>query len=138
MGSISQVASREPNPALNPAPFSRWTLRDKAAQRRLALRYASRLYFASSKRRDCSQTLPPSSITVHCDTFARSPRHDPRTNGSQSDAALRDGYALPTLVQPFAGCITIEKNTVRFSISSSPRITRRSTRTFAGKAGSAR
>jgi len=30
--------SRGPNPALNPAPFSRWTLRDKAAQRRLALR----------------------------------------------------------------------------------------------------
>ncbi len=29
-----------PNPALNLAPFSRWTLRDKAAQRRLALRYA--------------------------------------------------------------------------------------------------
>ena len=28
------------NPALNLAPFSRWTLRDKAAQRRLALRYA--------------------------------------------------------------------------------------------------
>ena len=27
-----------PNPALNPAPFSRWTLRDKPAQRRLALR----------------------------------------------------------------------------------------------------
>jgi len=26
------------NPALNPAPFSRWTLRDKAAPRRLALR----------------------------------------------------------------------------------------------------
>jgi hypothetical protein len=26
------------NPALNLAPFSRWTLRDKAAQRRLALR----------------------------------------------------------------------------------------------------
>jgi hypothetical protein len=25
------------NPALNPAPFGRWTLRDKAAQRRLAL-----------------------------------------------------------------------------------------------------
>jgi len=25
------------NPALNLAPFSRWTLRDKAAQRRLAL-----------------------------------------------------------------------------------------------------
>jgi hypothetical protein len=38
MGSISQVASHEPNPALNLAPFSRWTLRDKAAQRRLALR----------------------------------------------------------------------------------------------------
>jgi hypothetical protein len=29
------------NPALNRAPFSRWTLRDKAAQRRLATRYAS-------------------------------------------------------------------------------------------------
>jgi len=29
------------NPALNLAPFSRWTLRDKAAQRRLALRYAA-------------------------------------------------------------------------------------------------
>jgi len=29
-----------PNMALNPAPFGRWTLRDKAAQRRLALRYA--------------------------------------------------------------------------------------------------
>ncbi len=26
------------NPALTLAPFSRWTLRDKAAQRRLALR----------------------------------------------------------------------------------------------------
>jgi hypothetical protein len=26
------------NPALNLAPFSRWALRDKAAQRRLALR----------------------------------------------------------------------------------------------------
>jgi hypothetical protein len=25
-----------PNPALNLAPFSRWTLRDKAAQRRVA------------------------------------------------------------------------------------------------------
>ena len=30
------------NPALNLAPFSRWTLRDKAAQHRLALRYAAR------------------------------------------------------------------------------------------------
>jgi hypothetical protein len=28
------------NPALNLAPYGRWTLRDKAAQRRLALRYA--------------------------------------------------------------------------------------------------
>jgi hypothetical protein len=26
------------NPALNLAPFGRWTMRDKAAQRRLALR----------------------------------------------------------------------------------------------------
>lgn len=31
-----------PNPALNLVPFGRWTLRDKTAQRRLALRYASR------------------------------------------------------------------------------------------------
>ena len=30
-----------PNMALNLAPFGRWTLRDKAAQRRLALRYAT-------------------------------------------------------------------------------------------------
>jgi hypothetical protein len=29
-----------PNPALNLAPFGRWTLRDKTAQRRLALRWA--------------------------------------------------------------------------------------------------
>ena len=28
------------NPALNLAPCGRWTLRDKAAQRRLALRWA--------------------------------------------------------------------------------------------------
>ena len=34
LGSLNQM----PNPALNLAPFSRWTLRDKAAQRRLALR----------------------------------------------------------------------------------------------------
>jgi hypothetical protein len=27
-----------PNPALNPVRFALWTLRDKAAQRRLALR----------------------------------------------------------------------------------------------------
>ena len=31
------------NPALNLAPFSRWTLRDKAAQRRLALRWAAQM-----------------------------------------------------------------------------------------------
>jgi hypothetical protein len=31
----------QPNPSLNPAPFGRWTLRDKAAQRRLAFRYAA-------------------------------------------------------------------------------------------------
>jgi hypothetical protein len=29
------------NPAVDPAPFSRWTLRDKAAQRRSPLRWAS-------------------------------------------------------------------------------------------------
>ena len=34
-------SSPRSNPALNLAPFSRWTLRDKAAQRRLALRWAS-------------------------------------------------------------------------------------------------
>ena len=34
---ISHINPRS-NPALNLAPFSRWTLRDKAAQRRLALR----------------------------------------------------------------------------------------------------
>ena len=30
-----------PNIAVKAAPFGRWTLRDKAAQRRLALRWAS-------------------------------------------------------------------------------------------------
>ena len=30
-----------PNPALDLAPFGRWTLRDEAAQRRSALRWAS-------------------------------------------------------------------------------------------------
>jgi hypothetical protein len=39
------VTENASNPAymdsLNLAPFSRWTLRDKAAQRRLALRWAS-------------------------------------------------------------------------------------------------
>ena len=39
----------QPNPALNLAPFGRWTLRDKAAQRRLALRWASRLYTGSTR-----------------------------------------------------------------------------------------
>jgi len=34
----SLTSTAKPNPALNLAPFSRWTLRDKAAQRRLALR----------------------------------------------------------------------------------------------------
>jgi hypothetical protein len=29
------------NPALNLAPFGRWTLRDEAAQRRLAPRYVT-------------------------------------------------------------------------------------------------
>ena len=41
MSKVFRVLPRQkPNPALNPAPFSRWTLRDKAAQRRLALRWA--------------------------------------------------------------------------------------------------
>jgi len=31
-------SSQRPNPALNPVRFALWTLRDKAAQRRLALR----------------------------------------------------------------------------------------------------
>ena len=36
---IEQVRKCQgPNPALNLAPFGRWTLRDKVAQRRLALR----------------------------------------------------------------------------------------------------
>jgi hypothetical protein len=30
-----------PNPAVDLVPFGRWTLRDKAAQRRLALRWGS-------------------------------------------------------------------------------------------------
>jgi len=33
-----EQSAMQPNPALNLAPFSRWTLREKAAQRRLALR----------------------------------------------------------------------------------------------------
>jgi hypothetical protein len=41
-GSRSEaLANAMSNPALNLAPFGRWTLRDEAAQRRLALRWAS-------------------------------------------------------------------------------------------------
>ena len=36
--SIKPSSPGRSNPPLNPAPFSRWTLRDKAALRRLALR----------------------------------------------------------------------------------------------------
>jgi hypothetical protein len=32
------IVRHAPNPALNLAPFGRWTLRNEAAQRRLALR----------------------------------------------------------------------------------------------------
>jgi len=35
---FANCVQRLPNMALNLAPFSRWTLRDKAALRRLALR----------------------------------------------------------------------------------------------------
>ncbi len=35
--------------ALNLAPFGRWTLRDKAAQRRLALRWASAVATSSGQ-----------------------------------------------------------------------------------------
>jgi len=35
---ITGNVSHSPNMALNLAPFGRWTLREKAAQRRLALR----------------------------------------------------------------------------------------------------
>jgi hypothetical protein len=47
------------NPALNPAPFGRWTLRDKAAQRRLALRWPSGLGIrpGSSPQLRCSYTV---------------------------------------------------------------------------------
>lgn len=34
----NEFLSQKPNPMLNPAPFSPWTLRDTAAQRRLVLR----------------------------------------------------------------------------------------------------
>ena len=35
---MSRDAELKPNMALNLAPFGRWTLRDRAAQRRLVLR----------------------------------------------------------------------------------------------------
>jgi len=35
------MIDHSPNITLNPAPFGRWTLRDKAAQRRLASRWAA-------------------------------------------------------------------------------------------------
>ncbi|WP_446057962.1 hypothetical protein [Acidithiobacillus ferriphilus] len=38
-----------PNPALNLAPFGRWTLRDKAAQRRLALRSSGHRYAGAAQ-----------------------------------------------------------------------------------------
>jgi hypothetical protein len=38
MRGANRNTKHEPNPALNLAPFGRWTLREKAAQRRLALR----------------------------------------------------------------------------------------------------
>ncbi len=37
-GLFVMCATMQPNPALNLDPFRRWTLRDKAAQCRLALR----------------------------------------------------------------------------------------------------
>jgi hypothetical protein len=40
-----RLITKCPNPALNLAPFGRWTLRDKAAQRRLALRWAHPINF---------------------------------------------------------------------------------------------
>ena len=57
------------NPALNLAPFSRWTLRDKAAQRRLALRYAAS-YVASkmSGLHGYSSPLTPRMIQSPHDT----------------------------------------------------------------------
>ena len=38
MLTVSSPRAAMPNTALNLAPFGRWTLRDEAAQRRLALR----------------------------------------------------------------------------------------------------
>ena len=39
-GQNGHVVGLPPNPALNLAPFGRWTLRDEAAQRRLPQRWA--------------------------------------------------------------------------------------------------
>ncbi len=48
------------NPALNLAPFGRWTLRDKAAQRRLALRWVRSFSFAYHLRmRNLLPTFSP-------------------------------------------------------------------------------
>ncbi len=46
-----------PNPALNLAPSGRWTLRHKAAQRRLALRSASVQEPCEYRRKDSARTL---------------------------------------------------------------------------------
>ncbi|MCL4526695.1 MAG: hypothetical protein M1492_09585 [Gammaproteobacteria bacterium] len=53
--------ANRPNPALNLAPFGRWTLRDKAAQRRLALRsraLCARERGASVEHRGVGRTAP--------------------------------------------------------------------------------
>ena len=39
---LSKMSCAWPNPAVDPAPSGRWTLRDKAAQRRSPLRWASK------------------------------------------------------------------------------------------------
>jgi len=39
------------NMALNLAPFGRWTLRDKAAQRRLALRWAAKTAYIPAEKK---------------------------------------------------------------------------------------
>ena len=54
---------RQPNPAVDLAPFGRWTLRDKAAQRRSPLRWASPNPMASPSR-----TAPNGHLPMHCAT----------------------------------------------------------------------
>lgn len=44
----SNMLQKGSNPLLNLTPFSHWTLRDKAAQRRLALRWPHSLGSAAS------------------------------------------------------------------------------------------